>query len=88
MQKALNPNKGHNWGPPPSNVKTGGANFQMQTVARTTLPPAGFGAPPNMGIGPVNPMYQNQYRPQMQPFGVQQVCFFFMNLLIRNLHLK
>ena len=60
----------------------------MQTVARTTLPPAGYGAPPNMGIGPVNPMYQNQYRPQMQPFGVQQVWFFFMNLLVRNLHLK
>lgn len=71
LQKAIT-TKGHNWGPPQSNIKTGGANYQMQTVARTTLPPSGYGMPPNMAMGPMNPMYQNQYRAPMQPFGMQQ----------------
>jgi len=74
LQK-VNTVRGHQWGPAPSNLKTGGNNYQMQGVARSTLPPANYGGmnpvmTPAMSMG--TPMYQNQYRPPMQPYGIQQ----------------
>ncbi|XP_047128069.1 phosphatidylinositol-binding clathrin assembly protein LAP isoform X1 [Hydra vulgaris] len=65
-----NTSKGHQWKAQQNTTKTGGSNFQMNSVARSTLPPsAAYGISPNLMQ---NPGYMMQYRsPMPQNFGMQ-----------------